>query len=510
MQNKVTLVLQKGNHSKRADLVEFLTTICSASTMIEFREDDLGAIARGPLSFILKSNNKFTGISFSGIPGGHEFNSLILAILQCGGADLKLDDAIQNLISKIDDEIKFQVFVSLSCQNCPDVVQTLNKFSIINKNISCETIDGGLFQELVSEKGIQGVPSVYLNDEPFLTGRVDVSKIIEKLKAQYPNLQPSGVDSLPLQDVAVIGGGPAGISAAIYSARKGLKVTLIAEKMGGQVAETLGIENMISISSTTGVELTKSMYNHLNDYDVTVKEHQQVIQINKGAIKKIELSSGEILESRSIVIATGANWKELNIPGEKENLGSGVAYCPHCDGPFFKNKDVAVIGGGNSGVEAALDLSTIVNSITIIEFLPKLNADQILLDQVKTRKNINILCGIECKEIHSTNGKVSSISYIELKSKQAKTLKTDGVFVQIGLIPNSQFLKGVVALNEYGEIIIDDKGRTSETGIFACGDATNVPYKQISISMGEGAKAAITAAEFLQTHTVKQSTPLSI
>ena len=258
MQNNVTLVLQKGNHSKRADLVEFLTTICSASTMIEFREDDLGAIARGPLSFILKSNNKFTGISFSGIPGGHEFNSLILAILQCGGADLKLDDAIQNLISKIDDEIKFQVFVSLSCQNCPDVVQTLNKFSIINKNISCETIDGGLFQELVSEKGIQGVPSVYLNDEPFLTGRVDVSKIIEKLKAQYPNLQPSGVDSLPLQDVAVIGGGPAGISAAIYSARKGLKVTLIAEKMGGQVAETLGIENMIAISSTTGVELTKS------------------------------------------------------------------------------------------------------------------------------------------------------------------------------------------------------------------------------------------------------------
>ncbi|MAW34214.1 MAG: alkyl hydroperoxide reductase subunit F [Proteobacteria bacterium] len=504
MQNKVTLVLQKGSHDKRDDLVGFLKAVSSASVMIQFEERDLGTIARSPITFTLKSNDEFSGIYFSGIPGGHEFNSLILAILQCGGADLKLDGMLQKIIKKISDVINFQVFVSLSCQNCPDVVQTLNKFAILNKNISVETIDGGLFQDLVSERGIQGVPSVYLNDERFLTGRVDVAKIIEQLQVQYPDLGNHDIDSLPMQDVTVIGGGPAGISAAIYSARKGLKVTLVAEKMGGQVAETLGIENMISVSSTTGAELTKSMQNHLKDYHVSVKEHQKVIRINKADVKEIELFSGEIIQSRSIIIATGANWKELNIPGEKENLGNGVAYCPHCDGPFFKNKDVVVVGGGNSGVEAALDLSSIVNSTTIIEFLPDLKADQILVDQAKTRKNINILCGIECKEIHAINGKVSSISYIDRETKQGKILKTDGVFVQIGLVPNSHFLNGIVALNEYGEIIIDDRGRTSEGGIFACGDATNVPYKQISISMGEGAKAAIAAAEFLQTHSVNQ------
>ncbi len=498
MQNTVTFVVQKGSHNKRPELIAFLRSICTASNMIEIEEASLGNRLRSPISFELKSNDEFSGVIFSGIPGGHEFNSLILAILHCGGIDLKLDQGIQRLISEINDDLSFQVFVSLSCQNCPDVVQTLNKFSIINTNIKSETIDGGLFPDLISEKGIQGVPSIYLNGKPFLNGRVDVAKIIDKLKTLYPDSKTCNMDSLPLQDVTIIGGGPAGVSAAIYSARKGLKVTLIAEKMGGQVAETLGIENMISISSTTGVKLTHAMQNHLSDYEVNIKEHQAVTQITKTSIKEIHLSTGEIMQSKTIIIATGANWKELNIPGEKENLGNGVAYCPHCDGPFFKGKDVVVVGGGNSGVEAALDLSNIVKSATIVEFLPKLKADQILIDQAKSRENINILCNVKCKEIHSIDGKVSSISFVDRENHQVKNLETEGIFVQIGLIPNSQFLNEVVDLNKYGEIIIDDKGQTSAEGIFACGDATNVPYKQISISMGEGAKAAITAAEFLQ------------
>ena len=504
MQNNVKFLLQKGVHNKRNELVEFLKAVSNVSDRITFEERDLGGLLRSPVSFTLEIEGRLSGIIFSGIPGGHEFNSFILALLQCGGSDIKLDHSIIELISNINEDLRFEVFISLSCQNCPEVVQALNKFSVLNKNISNEMIDGGFFQETIDERNIQGVPSVYLNGELFLNGRVDMAKIVDKLKQLYPHLTKNNFSSLPLQDVTIIGGGPAGISAAIYSARKGLKVALVAEIMGGQVKDTMGIENLTSVSKTTGSELTGAMYNHLNDYDVSLKEHQRVSEITNGEVKNIKLSSGEIIKSKTVIIATGANWRELNIPGEKENLGNGVAYCPHCDGPFFKNKDICVVGGGNSGIEAALDLSGIVKSVKVLEFLPNLKADKILVDQANSRENIDILCNVECKEIHSIDGKVSSISYKDRESGIVKSLNTDGIFVQIGLIPNSRFLGDTVELNSYGEVIVSEKGETSCPGIFACGDVTTVPHKQIIISMGEGAKASITASEYLQKNKVEK------
>ena len=504
MQNNVKFLLQKGVHNKRNELVEFLKAVSNVSDRITFEERDLGGLLRSPVSFTLEIEGRLSGIIFSGIPGGHEFNSFILALLQCGGSDIKLDHSIIELISNIKEDLRFEVFISLSCQNCPEVVQALNKFSVLNKNISNEMIDGGFFQETIDERNIQGVPSVYLNGELFLNGRVDMAKIVDKLKQLYPHLTKNNFSSLPLQDVTIIGGGPAGISAAIYSARKGLKVALVAEIMGGQVKDTMGIENLTSVSKTTGSELTGAMYNHLNDYDVSLKEHQRVSEITNGEVKNIKLSSGEIIKSKTVIIATGANWRELNIPGEKENLGNGVAYCPHCDGPFFKNKDICVVGGGNSGIEAALDLSGIVKSVKVLEFLPNLKADKILVNQANSRENIDILCNVECKEIHSIDGKVSSISYKDRESGIVKSLNTDGIFVQIGLIPNSRFLEDTVELNSYGEVIVSEKGETSCPGIFACGDVTTVPHKQIIISMGEGAKASITASEYLQKNKVEK------
>ena len=504
MQNNVKFLLQTGVHDKRNELVEFLKAVSNVSDKITFEERDLGGSLKSPVSFTLEIDGRLSGVIFSVIPGGHEFNSFILALLQCGGSDIKLDHSIIELISNIKEDLRFEVFISLSCQNCPEVVQALNKFAVLNKNISNEMIDGGFFQEIIDKRNIQGVPSVYLNGELFLNGRVDMAKIVDKLKQLYPYLTKNKFASLPLQDVTIVGGGPAGISAAIYSARKGLKVTLIAEIMGGQVKDTMGIENLTSVSKTTGPELTGAMYNHLNDYDVSLKEHQRVTEITNGEVKNIKLSSGEIIKSKTVIIATGANWKELNIPGEKENLGNGVAYCPHCDGPFFKNKDICVVGGGNSGIEAALDLSGIVKSVKVLEFLPNLKADKILVDQANSRENIDILCNVECKEIHSIDGKVSSISYKDRESGIVKSLNTDGIFVQIGLIPNSRFLEDTVELNSYGEVIVSEKGETSCPGIFACGDVTTVPHKQIIISMGEGAKASITASEYLQKNKVEK------
>jgi alkyl hydroperoxide reductase subunit F len=379
------------------------------------------------------------------------------------------------------------------------VVQALNQFALLNPNISSEMIDGGLYPELIEQNNIQGVPTVLLNGQVFANGKVDTAVLVSKLQEFEPDLaskaQPT--EQLPLQDVTVLGGGPAGVAAAIYAARKGLAVTLIAEKFGGQVKETMGIENLISVSSTTGPKLTGAMMEHLTDYNVTLKEHLRVTQIEQGDIKKLTLSSGEIIESKTLIVATGANWRELNVPGEKENIGNGVAYCPHCDGPFYKGKDVAVIGGGNSGVEAALDLAGIVKSVTVYEFLPELKADQVLVDQMAKRDNITVVKNAATKQVIATNGKVSAIEFEDRATGDIKQQALDGIFVQIGLVPNSQVLKGVVELTPYGEVVINEKGETSEPGIFACGDVTTVPYKQIIIAMGEGSKASLAAFDYL-------------
>ena len=502
MQCPVQFVLQTGEHEKRPELRSFLSELTEISDKLSLVERDQGDKLRSPISFFIEADGRDTGIRFSGIPSGHEFNSLVLAVLQASGTEIKLDATLKHIIANINEELNFEVFVSLSCHNCPDVVQSLNQFALINDKISVEMIDGGLFKEIIEQRDIQGVPSVYLNGQLFANGKVDAAQLLDKLIERNPYIaKAQSYSALPLQDVTVIGGGPAGVSAAIYSARKGLKVTMIAEKFGGQVKDTMGIENLISVPKTTGPNLTNSLKQHLQDYDITLKEHVRVNKIDSGddeyAIKTLTLSSGEKITTRTIIIATGARWKELGVPGEKENIGNGVAYCPHCDGPFFKGKDVAVIGGGNSGIEAALDLAGIVRSVTVFEFMPELKADKVLVDQAEARNNIRIHTNVITKQIMASNGKVSGLEYEDRQTQQTTVLPLDGIFVQIGLIPNSQFVEGLVERNQFGEIIIDAKGRTSLPGIFACGDVTTVPYKQIVISMGEGAKASLAAFEYL-------------
>jgi alkyl hydroperoxide reductase subunit F len=504
--NELTLVLQTGEHSKRQELKDMLVQIADLSDKITFDERDTAGELRSPVTFAVESNGKSTGIKFSGVPGGHEFNSLILAILHAGGSKLKLDDSIQNMVKKVQGKLDFQVYVSLSCHACPDVVQAMNQFALLNDNINSEMIDGAVYPDLVDQNKIQGVPTVFLNGEVFASGKVEIANIIEKLGKVSPEILEADNDApaLPVQDVTVIGGGPAGVAAAIYAARKGVKTTIIADRFGGQVKDTMGIENLISVPSTTGPELTGSLMAHLKEYEVTLKEHIRVDKIEKGDIKTLTLSSGEVIKTRTLIVATGANWRELGVPGEKENIGNGVAYCPHCDGPFYKGKDVAVIGGGNSGVEAALDLAGIVKSVTVYEFMPELKADKVLVDQLLKRKNVSVVTNAATKQVIAENGKVSAIEYEDRASKEVHQQPLHGIFVQIGLVPNSKVVEGVIDLTKYGEVIINEKGLTSEEGIFACGDVTTVPYKQIVVAMGEGSKAALAAYDYLLMNPIEE------
>lgn len=498
MQRSVSFVVQTGEHAKRAELLDFLQKFASVSDKLSLIESDIGL--RSAVSFRLDVDGENSGIVFSGIPGGHEFNSLVLAVLHLSGTPIKLDDSIKAIIQGVNTPLSFEVFVSLSCENCPDVVQALNQFAILNSQIQVEMIDGGLYKDEIEKRNIQGVPTVYLNGEVFANGKITTAQLVEKLIEKYPDITANAKhESLPLQDVVVVGGGPAGVAAAIYAVRKGFKVALVADRIGGQVKDTMAIENLISVPKTTGPELSNNLAIHLRDYDITVKEHLLVNSIENGDIKKIHLSSGEVIETKTLIIATGAKWRELGVPGEKENIGNGVAYCPHCDGPFFKGKDVAVIGGGNSGIEAALDLAGIVNQVTVFEFLPEFKADQVLIDQAQKRSNITLLKNVATQEILAESGKVNAIRYQDRESGEVKDQSLNGVFVQIGLVPNSNFAKGLVDMTPHGEIKIDERGRTSAAGIFACGDVTTVPYKQIVIAMGEGAKAALAAFDYLLT-----------
>ena len=506
MTRPITFVLGSGEHSKRAELIDFLTKIAGTTDKINFditaNDDSLPS----PISFKVVSHIDDvltdTGIVFSGIPGGHEFTSLILAILQAGGHTLKLDEGIQKLIKRFNKPLQFQTYVSLSCHSCPEVVQALNQFALLNDDISNEMIDGALFQEQVEANNIQGVPAVFLNGKPFANGLIDTAKLIEKLQEQFPDLLAEADDNaeqLEQQDVTIIGAGPAGVAAAIYTARKGLKVTMVADRIGGQVKDTQDIENLISVPLTTGSELSANFEKHLHEYDITLKEHVSVKGISETEDEnyRIHLNTGETFETRSIILATGAQWRKLGVPGEDENVGKGVAYCAHCDGPFFKGKDISVIGGGNSGIEAALDLAGIVKHVTVLEFADDLKADQVLINKAKEKANIDIITSAATQEIKANDGKVTSIVYQDRSSSETKELDVSAVFVQIGLVPNTEFVKGFVDLNRFGEVEIDERCRTDRKGIFACGDVTTVPFKQINIAMGEGSKAALSAFEYL-------------
>lgn len=506
MTRPITFVLGNGTHAKRAELVDFLTKIAGTTDKINFDAEATDDSLPSAISFKVVSHidgaSDDTGIVFSGIPGGHEFTSLILAILQAGGHTLKLDEGIQKLVKRFNKPLQFQTYVSLSCHSCPEVVQALNQFALLNDGISNEMIDGALFQEQVEANKIQGVPAVFLNGKPFANGLIDTAKLIGKLQEQFPDLLSEVEDDaeqLEQQDVTIIGAGPAGVAAAIYTARKGLKVTMVADRIGGQVKDTQDIENLISVPLTNGTDLSTNFVKHLAEYNITLKEHVSVKEIGETEEENysIHLNTGETFETRSIILATGAQWRKLGVPGEEENIGKGVAFCAHCDGPFFKGKDISVIGGGNSGVEAALDLAGIVNHVTVLEFADELKADQVLINKAKEKTNIEFITGAATQEIKATDGKVSSIVYQDRSTGETHERDLSGVFVQIGLVPNTGFIKGFVDLNRFGEIEIDERCRTDRKGIFACGDVTTVPFKQINIAMGEGSKAALSAFEYL-------------
>lgn len=496
LENEVTLVIAKSTHEKQDELVELVKGIASTSSKIKLYESD----ASSPIPKLsLEYKGKATGITFSGVPGGHEFTSLILAILNADGKGKLPDESILNRVKRLKGSIDLKTYISLSCENCPEVVQALNIMALHHPDFKHTMIDGGLVQDEVQELGIQGVPSVVSGNTLISSGKIGLVDLIAKLEKEFgidemAQSHPTNLD-LGQFDVVVVGAGPGGASAAIYSARKGLKTAIIAEKIGGQVQDTKGIENLISVKYTEGPQLAAQLAAHLSDYPIKFLEHRRVKTVGSGELKKIELESGEYLETKSLIVATGAKWRELGIPGEKEYLGRGVAFCPHCDGPYFKGKDIAVIGGGNSGVEAAIDLAGIVKSVTVFEFMPTLKADKVLVDKLESLPNVTILKNARTNRVIGDNGKVVALEYEDRSTGELKSLELEGIFVQIGLLPNSAFIKDVVETNKFGEIVIDGKCRTNVPGIYAAGDVTTVPYKQIIIAMGEGAKAGLASFE---------------
>lgn len=494
LENEIELVYFQSVHNKQHELVEMLTDLASTSNLIKIVS--LNEASDVP-KFFIQNKGIANGVSFIGIPGGHEFSSLVLAILNSDGKGKLPDDGILNRVKRLKGPIELKTYISLSCENCPDVVQALNLMATIHPDFQHTMVDGEFAEEEIKSLKIQGVPSVVHNDQLISSGKTDLAKLLLKLEEKFGIDQSSdkNEEDLGVYDVVVVGGGPAGASAAIYTARKGLKTAVIAEKVGGQVADTKGIENLISVPYTEGPELASKLLQHMQQYEIKFLEHRRVQSVSTDKIKELKLDSGERISTKALIVATGAKWRELGIKGESQYLGRGVAYCPHCDGPYFKGKDVAVIGGGNSGVEAAIDLAGIVKSVSLFEFLPELKADKVLVDKLESLPNVTIIKNAKTTEVIGDGDKVLAIAYEDRETGKNHKLNLAGIFVQIGLMPNSQFIKDIVETNKFGEIIIDQKCRTSIAGIYAAGDVTTVPYKQIIISMGEGAKAGLAAFE---------------
>ncbi|WP_108124724.1 alkyl hydroperoxide reductase subunit F [Saccharospirillum mangrovi] len=445
-------------------------------------------------------------VSFAGVPMGHEFTSLVLALLQAGGHPSKADPALQDQIKAIPGPLHFETYISLSCQNCPDVVQALNLMAKLNPNITHEMIDGGVFQDEVEAKEIMAVPSVYLNGEHFGQGRMSLEDIVAKVDTGAAEQQVEALNQRDTYDVLVVGGGPAGAAAAIYAARKGIRTGLVAERFGGQVMDTVGIENFISVPYTEGPKLTASLEQHVKEYGVDIIVGQRATELTRDGVVKLGLESGAALSSRSVILAPGARWRKLGVPGEAEYANKGVAYCPHCDGPFYKGRRVAVIGGGNSGIEAAIDLAGIVDHVTVLEFADTLRADDVLQRKAKSLPNVDILTNAQTTEVIGNGKNVTALNYTDRATGEAKSIELAGVFVQIGLVPNTEWLKDSdVELSRVGEMVIDARGATSVPGVYAAGDATTTPYKQIVISMGSGATAALGAFDYL----IRESAPAS-
>ncbi len=499
--NPIEIRVSGNETPKSSELESLANEIAELSPRIEQKP---GAGKRRPAMAIAPAGEA-PRVSFAGIPMGHEFTSLVLALLQAGGHPSKADPEVLEQIRQLDGEFHFETYISLSCQNCPDVVQALNLMAILNPNITHEMIDGGLFQEEVEQRQVMAVPAVYLNGEHFGQGRMSLEEIVNKLDTGAAERKVAALKERDPYDVLIVGGGPAGAAAAIYAARKGVRTGLLAERFGGQVMDTMGIENFISVPYTEGPTLSAGLEQHVKEYGVDIITEQRAASITRQKMIDLELESGATLSSKSVVLATGARWRELGVPGEAKYRNKGVAYCPHCDGPFFKGKHVAVIGGGNSGIEAAIDLAGIVKHVTVLEFADTLKADEVLQRKARSMPNIDIISSAQTTEINGDGSRVNGITYTDRLTGASQTIELAGVFVQIGLVPNTEWLKGSdLALNRFGEIEIDARGATSLPGVYAAGDATTVPYKQIVISMGAGATAALSAFDHLIRSSVEE------
>ncbi|WP_439887995.1 alkyl hydroperoxide reductase subunit F [Pseudomonas sp. MBLB4123] len=492
------IVATLDDSDKSRELLGLLQEIVGLSDKIALKTD--GRDSRVP-SFSLNRPGADIGLRFAGIPLGHEFTSLVLALLQVGGHPSRLAQEVIEQIQGLEGDLHFESYFSLSCQNCPDVVQALNLMAVLNPKIRHVAIDGALFQDEVEARQIMSVPSIYLNGEPFGQGRMDAEQILAKLDTGASAREAEKMSAKTAFDVLVVGGGPAGAAAAIYAARKGIRTGVAAERFGGQVLDTMAIENFISVQETEGPKLARALEEHVRQYDVDIMNLQRASALipasGAGGLHEVKFDSGASLKAKTLILATGARWREMNVPGEQQYRGRGVAYCPHCDGPLFKGKRVAVIGGGNSGVEAAIDLAGIVAQVTLIEFDSQLRADAVLQNKLASLANVRVIKSALTTEVKGDGQKVNALVYRDRNSDELHDIELEGIFVQIGLLPNSDWLKGVVELSPRGEIIVDSRGETSVPGIFAAGDVTTVPYKQIVIAVGEGAKASLGAFDHL-------------
>ncbi|HEU5083896.1 MAG TPA: alkyl hydroperoxide reductase subunit F [Acidimicrobiales bacterium] len=500
----VELVATLDDGPKSAELAELLSEIADMSDLLTLRTD--GDDERRP-SFAIVRTGTDVRVDFAGVPMGHEFTSLVLALLQVGGHPPRVDDETAAAIRALPAGSRFETFFSLSCQNCPDVVQALNAISVLNPGIQHVAIDGAVFPGEAEARGVLSVPAVFLDGELWEQGRMSLQEIVAKLDTGSAERAAADIDAKDPFDVLVVGGGPAGASAAVYAARKGIRTGLVAERFGGQVADTMGIENLVSVPYTEGPKLVAALEAHVGEYDVDVMDLQRAARLvpaaSDGGVHSVVLESGATVQARAVVLATGARWRTLGVPGEEEHRNKGVHFCPHCDGPFYKGKRIAVVGGGNSGVEAAIDLAGIVEHVTVLEFMDHLIADEVLQRKLHSLGNVDVVLDAQTTEITGSGGKMDGLTYIDRTTGDQRRLDVAGVFVQIGLLPNTEWLDGVVDLSDRNEVVVDERGRTNVPGVFAAGDCTTVPYKQIVVSLGAGATASLSAFD----HLIRASAP---
>jgi NADH-dependent peroxiredoxin subunit F len=485
----VLLKVSTGSDNVSNVMNGLMDELTSMSSRIKVEKTEL---ERTP-SFSVNRIGEDTGVTFAGIPLGHEFTSLVLALLQVSGRAPRVDQKLIDQVKNLEGEYHFESYISLSCQNCPEVVQALNVMSVLNPNITHTMIDGAAFKEEVESKNIMAVPTVFLNGEEFGGGRMTLEEILAKMgsapdASEFENKEPF--------DVLVVGGGPAGASAAIYAARKGIRTGIVADRFGGQILDTATIENFISVNRTEGPRLAANLEEHVKEYEVDVMNLQRAKRLEKKDLIEIELENGAVLKSKSVILSTGARWRDIGVPGEAEFRNKGVAYCPHCDGPLFEGKEIAVVGGGNSGIEAAIDLAGIVKHVTVLEFASELKADSVLQDRLNSLPNVTVLKNVQTKEITGTDS-VNGVTYIDRETNEEHHIELAGIFIQIGLVPNTDWLGDSVERNKFGEIVADKRGATNVPGVFAAGDCSDSAHKQIIISMGSGATAALSAFDYL-------------